>query len=83
MDKEVKRLTNRGQRYSIILGSMGCMDDPAWYPTHFYSIASGKSFYASITSALEENYLPYDAKQKLIDFLREKGYWQFLSEFGY
>lgn len=80
MYKEVKRLTSKGQRFSIIAERMGCEGDPDYYPTWHYSIASGNYFYASITCIIEENYMPVDARKKLLDFLSAMGYNQYIAE---
>ena len=80
MEKEIKRLQNKGQRYSIIEGGMGSYGDPDYYPTHKYEICSGKSFYCSITCALEENFLSEEGRKNLIDFLDKEGYSQYLKD---
>ncbi len=82
----LNKTTKSRERYRVIPGSMGCAGDPKHYPTHKYEIAAGVDrgngyqCYMSVTTFLEKGYIPEEAKQKLIAFLRGKGYQAYLNE---
>lgn len=75
------------ERFILINGSMGCANDPNYWPTYKFEIANGidrgngYQCYMNLTYALKDcAWFPKEAKENLIKELKKLGYDKYLSE---
>jgi hypothetical protein len=88
--KKMKYILNKtkqtSERYSLIDEGMGGFGDPDYYPTHKYSVVwgvdrgNGYQGYLSISYAFTRDYIPDEAKNNLVKFLTQLGYFEYLKD---